>query len=92
MILDAIYNGDFRPGETGFMDREDYREAMRAAELFRVQLMESIGQEDNLMLEQLVEYMRCAEAAACTVSFQRGFSAGLLLMQEAQALVWEQSV
>lgn len=42
MILDAIYNGDFRPGETGFMDREDYREAMRAAELFRVQLMESM--------------------------------------------------
>ena len=31
MILDAIYNGDFRPGETGFMDREDYREAMRVA-------------------------------------------------------------
>ena len=34
MILESIYNGTFRPGETGAMDREEYRQAMREVGLF----------------------------------------------------------
>ena len=54
MILDSIYNGTFRPGEIGAMDREEYRQAMREVGLFQSQLTESIDKEDCLLLEELI--------------------------------------
>lgn len=92
MILDAIYNGDFRPEQMGFMDDESYRDAMREIHRCRATLLENIDKEDSLFLEQLLTEAKCAEAIACSRSFQYGLSAGLVLMQEAQALVREQSV
>ncbi len=87
MILDSIYNGTFRPGETGAMDHEEYRQAMREVGLFQSQLMENIDKEDCLLLEELIKIMQCAQDIARASSFQYGFSAGLLLTQEAQTIV-----
>ena len=92
MILNAIYNGDFHPEQMGFMDDENYRDAMREIHFCRATLMEYIDKENSLFLEQLLAQTKCAEAIACSHSFQYGLSAGLVLMQEAQALVREQSV
>lgn len=92
MILESIYNGTFRPGETGAMDREEYRQAMREVGLFQSQLIESIDKEDCLLLEELIKNMQCAQDIACSSSFQYGFSAGLLLTQEAQTLVQSKDV
>ena len=63
MILDSIYNGTFRPGEIGAMDREEYRQAMREVGLFQSQLKESIDKEDCLLLEELIKNMQYAERA-----------------------------
>lgn len=92
MILDSIYNGTFRPGEIGAMDHEEYRQAMREVGLFQSQLKESIDKEDCLLLEELIKNMQYAQDAACASSFQYGFSAGILLTQEAQTLVRSKDV
>lgn len=92
MILDTIYNGDFCPEEMGFMDDANYRDAMREIGFCRAALLESLNKEDQTFLEQLIAQTQCAEAIACSRSFQYGLAAGLVLMQEAQALVREQGV
>lgn len=92
MILDAIYSGDFRPEQMGFMDDEKYQDAMQEIRRCHATLMENIDKEDSLFLEQLLAEAKRAEAIACSRSFQYGLSAGLVLMQEARALVREQSV
>lgn len=92
MILDAISNGDFRPEQMGFMDDEKYQDAMQEICRCRATLMENIDKGDSLFLDELLDEAKHAESAACSRSFQYGFAAGLVLMQEAQALVREQSV
>lgn len=92
MILDAISNGDFRPEQMGFMDDEKYQDAMQEIRRCRATLMENIGKADSLFLDELLDEAKHAESAACSRSFQYGLAAGLVLMQEAQALVREQSV
>ncbi len=92
MILDAISNGDFRPEQMGFMDDEKYQDAMQEIRRCRATLIENIDKEDSLFLDELLNEMKHAESAACSRSFQYGLAAGLVLMQEAQALVREQSV
>lgn len=57
-----------------------------------ITLMENIDKEDSLFLDELLDEAKHAESAACSRSFQYGLAAGLVLMQEAQALVREQSV
>lgn len=92
MILDAISNGDFRPEQMGFMDDEKYQDAMQEIRRCRATLMENIDKEDSLFLDELLDEAKHAESAACSRSFKYGLAAGLVLMQEAQALVREQSV
>lgn len=92
MILDAISNGDFRAEQMGFMDDEKYQDAMQEIRRCRATLMENIDKEDSLFLDELLDEAKHAESAACSRSFQYGLAAGLVLMQEAQALVREQSV
>lgn len=92
MILDAISNGDFRPEQMGFMDDEKYQDAMQEIRRCRATLMENIDKEDSLFLDERLDEAKHAESAACSRSFQYGLAAGLVLMQEAQALVREQSV
>lgn len=92
MILDALYNGNFRPGEMGFMDQPDYWNAIREIDFLRSTLLENTDQGDKFLLEQLIEQTQRAQAAACASSFQHGFSAGLLLMQEAQTMMREKGL
>lgn len=74
------------------MDDANYRDAMREIGFCRAALLESLNKEDQTFLEQLIVQAQCAEAIACSRSFQYGLSAGLVLMQEAQALVREQDI
>lgn len=74
------------------MDDEKYQDAMQEIRRCRATLMENIDKEDSLFLDELLDKAKHAESAACSRSFQYGLAAGLVLMQEAQALVREQSV
>ena len=43
MILEAIYNGDFYPGETVVPKSEKYRNALKACEKIMDRLAERLG-------------------------------------------------
>ena len=51
MILNALYNGNFRPGEMGFMDQPDYWNAIREIDFLRSILLENTDQGDKFLLE-----------------------------------------
>lgn len=51
MILNALYNGNFRPGEMSFMDQPDYWNAIREIDFLRSILLENTDQGDKFLLE-----------------------------------------
>ena len=73
MILEAIYNGDFYPSETVVPKSEKYRNALRACEKIMDQLVETLLDQSSIA--------QCEESEC---HFKVGFSAGLLVQQEAE--------
>ena len=69
MILEAIYSGDFYPSETVVPKSEKYRNALKACE----KIMDRLA-------EKLISIAQCEENEC---HFKIGFSAGLLVQQEA---------
>ena len=83
MILDAIYNGNFYPGETVVPKSEKYRNALKACEKIMDRLAEKLSKEDYDLVEELQDQASIAQCEENEYHFKVGFSAGLLVQQEA---------
>ena len=84
MLLEAMFRGEFYPAETVIPREPTYRELQKASNDLLETLKERLKGEDFQLVEQLLEKdlnVRCME---CECHFRYGFSAGLLLVQEAQ--------
>lgn len=87
MILEAIYNGDFYPSETVVPKSEKYQNALRACEKIMDQLAQRLTKEDYDLVETLLDQSSIAQCEESECHFKYGFSAGLLLQQEAEEQV-----
>ena len=83
MILEAIYSGDFYPSETVVPKSEKYRNALKACEKIMDQLAEKLSKEDYDLVEELQDQASIAQSEESEYHFKYGFSAGLLVQQEA---------
>ena len=83
MILEAIFNGEFYPSETVVPRSEKYRKALRDCVKM---LAQRLTKEDYDLVETLLDQSSIAQFEECACHFKYGFSAGLLVQQEA----WEQ--
>ena len=83
MILEAIYNGNFYPSETVVPKSEKYRNALKACEKLMEQLSRRLSKEDYALVEELQTQSSIAQGEESEYHFKYGFSAGLLVQQEA---------
>ena len=83
MILEAIYSGDFYPSETVVPKSEKYRNALKACEKIMDQLAERLSKEEYDLVEGLQDQASIAQGEENECHFKVGFSAGLLVQQEA---------
>ena len=83
MILEAIYNGNFYPSETVVPKSEKYRNALKACEKIMDRLTEKLSKEDYDLVEELQDQASIAQCEENECHFKVGFSAGLLVQQEA---------
>ena len=91
MILEAIYNGDFYPGETVVPKSEKYRNALRACDKIMDRLAEKLSEEDYDLVEELHDQASIAQCEENECHFKYGFSAGLLVQQEAEKQIQTKS-
>ena len=77
MMMEAIYNGDFLPSETGAGDSPDFWKLI---------------EEDYQLVEKLMKKLYEQHHLEAQNHFCSGFAAGLLLIQEAKALGEKQSM
>lgn len=83
MILEAIYSGDFYPSETVVPKTEKYRNALKACEKIMDRLAEKLSKEDYNLVEKFQDQASIAQCEENKCHFKIGFSAGLLVQQEA---------
>ena len=84
MLLEAMFRGEFYPSETVVPRDPAYRALQKASNNLLAIRISILKGEDFQLVEQLLEQdlnVRCME---CECHFRYGFSAGLLLVQEAQ--------
>ncbi len=84
MLLEAVFRGEFYPSETVVPRDPAYRALQKASYDLLETLKVRLKGEDFQLVEQLLEQdlnVRCME---CECHFRYGFSAGLLMIQEAQ--------
>ena len=91
MILEAIFNGEVYPNETVIPKSEKYRKALRACEKIMDQLGERLTKEDYDLVETLLDQSSIAQFEECACHFKYGFSAGLLVQQEAEKQIQTKS-
>ena len=87
MILEEIYNGRFYPCETVVADSPEYKRAIKASSDLMETLSERLSKEDYKLVEELREQVSIAQCEENESHFKYGFSAGLLVQQEAHAQV-----
>ena len=94
MILEAMYNGEFYPCETVVPTSPEYRKAIQTCAALMEQLsqtcaalMEQLSQrlskEDYALVEELRAQNAIAQCEESESHFKYGFSAGLIVQQEA---------
>ena len=83
MILEAIYSGDFYPSETVVPKSEKYWNALKACEKIMDRLAGKLSKEDYDLVETLLDQSSIAQSEENECHFKVGFSAGLLIQQEA---------
>ena len=87
MILEEMYNGRFYPCETVVADSPEYKRALKACSDLMETLSERLSKEDYKLVEELREQVSIAQCEENESHFKYGFSAGLLVQQEAHAQV-----
>ena len=80
MILEAMYCGDFYPCETVAPTSPKYRKALKTCEKLMEQLFQRLNKEDY-------EQTAIAQCEENESYFKYGFSAGLIVQQEAHEQV-----
>ena len=83
MILEAMYNGEFYPCETVVTTTPTYRKAMKACEKLMNQLSRRLSKEDFALVQELRSQTTIAQCEESESHFKYGFSAGLIVQQEA---------
>ena len=87
MILEEMYNGRFYPCETVVADSPEYKRALKACSYLMETLSERLSKEDYKLVEELREQVSIAQCEENERHFKYGFSAGLLVQQEAHEQV-----
>ena len=87
MILEAMYNGEFYPCETVVTTTPTYRKTMKACEKLMDQLSRRLSKEDFALVQELRSQTTIAQCEESESHFKYGFSAGLLVQQEAHEQV-----
>ena len=80
MILEAMYNGEFYPCETVVPTSSEYRKAVQTCAALLSQLL---SKEDYALVEELRAQNAIAQCEESESHFKYGFSAGLIVQQEA---------
>lgn len=87
MILEAMYSGDFYPCETVVPTSSEYRKAIKACEKLMEQLSQRLNQEDYALVQELQAQTAIIQGEESESHFMYGFSAGLIVHQEAHEQV-----
>lgn len=87
MILEAMYNGEFYPCETVVPTSPEYRKAIIACEKLMEQLSQRLSKEDYELVQELRAQTAIAQCEESESHFKYGFSAGLIVQQEAHEQV-----
>lgn len=87
MILEEMYNGKFYPCETVVADSPEYKRAIKACADLMDTLSERLNKEDYKLVEELRTQEAIAQCEENESHFKYGFSAGLLVQQEAHEQV-----
>lgn len=83
MILESMYSGNFYPSETVTPTSLEYHKAIKACEKLMEQLSQRLSKEDYQLVQELQAQMSIAQCEESESYFKYGFSAGLLVQQEA---------
>ena len=83
MLLEAIFGGEFYPAEAVVPRSAQYKELMQSSNLLLEKLKIRLSAGDFSLVEQLLEQDLTAHSMECECHFRFGFSAGLVLFQEA---------
>ena len=83
MILEAMYNGEFYPCETVVPTSPEYRKAIQTCAALMEQLSQRLSKEDYALVEELRAQNAIAQCEESESHFKYGFSAGLIVQQEA---------
>ena len=87
MILEEMYNGRFYPCETVVADSPECKRALKACSDLMETLSERLSKEDYKLVARLREQVSIAQCEENESHFKYGFSAGLLVQQEAHEQV-----
>ena len=87
MILEAMYNGEFYPCETVVPTSPEYRKAVQTCAALMEQLSQRLSKEDYALVEELRAQNAIAQCEESESHFKYGFSAGLIVQQEAHSQV-----
>ena len=83
MILEAMYNGEFYPCETVVPTSPEYRKAIQTCVKLMDQLSQRLSKEDYALVEELRAQNAIVQCEESESHFKYGFSAGLIVQQEA---------
>ena len=83
MILEAMYNGEFYPYETVVPMSPEYRKAVQTCATLMEQLSQQLSKEDYALVGELRAQNAIAQCEEGESHFKYGFSAGLIVQQEA---------
>lgn len=87
MILEEMFNGRFYPCETVVADSPRFKQAVKASAALMDTLSERLSKEDYALVEELRAQVAIAQCEENESHFKYGFSAGLLVQQEAHTQV-----
>ena len=87
MILEEMYYGRFYPCETEVADSPRFKQAVKASAALMDTLSERLSKEDYALVEELRAQVAIAQCEENESHFKYGFSAGLLVQQEAHTQV-----
>ena len=79
-LVEAMYNGEFYPCETVV---PEYRKAIQTCAALMEQLSQRLSKEDYALVEELRAQNAIAQCEESESHFKYGFSAGLIVQQEA---------
>ena len=92
MILEAMYNGEFYPCETVVPTSPEYRKAIQTCAALMEQLSQRLSKEDYALVEELRAQNAIAQCEESESHFKYGFSAGLIVQQEAHEQLQKQEI